>query len=115
LTRVDTINSYSQALRENPFQGQTFALTNLMVEADTTGAFSIFIYGRRYTASGRVVDRLVYTRADLTADASTEEEFNWLGRSPIVFEEGETAVIRILDDALVTGRIAASGYYYRDN
>ena len=106
-------NSYLQVKRDNPFAGQQFALTGLVLEADTTLVWDILIYARRYQANGRVSDRLLFSRIDLTVDASTEEEFNWLARSPLITEPGETILIRIRDDALVTGRIAASGFFFR--
>ena len=106
--------SYAQTLRDNPFGNQRFALTNLVLEADTTGVWTISIYARRYQPDGRVSDRIIYQRADLTADASTENEFDFLGKAPLITQPGETVLIKILDDALVTGRISATGFFFTE-
>jgi hypothetical protein len=106
--------SYSQNLKDNPFSGLRFALTFLQVEADTNLVWSIQIFGRTYQGNGRVRDRLLYQRGDLTADASTENEYDWLATAPIVTAPGETLLVRIFDDALVTGRIAIAGFFFSD-
>lgn len=110
----DATNAYNQTLKDNPFKGQRFALTFLQVEADTTTTWQVRVYGRTYQADGRVRDRLLYSRTDLTVDASTENEYDWLARSPIVTAPGETVLIEITDDALVTGRISFSGFFFVD-
>ena len=114
LHRPDTADSYNQNLRDNPFAGQRFALTGLTLEANTTGVWTVTISARRYEPDGRVVDRIVFSKADLTADASTDNEFDFLGVAPIVTAPGETLLIEILDDALVTGQISASGFFFRE-
>jgi len=110
LTGVDTINSYSQEVRDNPFRGTQTVIQNITALADSTTAWRIRVYAVKYSAGGVRTDRVVYERND-TVDV-TEEVID-LSRAPLVSGVGEAFLVEILDDALVTGRIQVSGIIVR--
>lgn len=108
LSRVDTIDSYSQGLRDNPFAGRCAVLQRATLFANTTGAWQIQVRAVRYQADGRRDERLVY-QWDATADVT--DELLDFEDAPLISGAGETLLIEILDDALVTGRIGYTGLF----
>lgn len=99
-----TAGAYTQTLKDNPFSGQTQALTFLLANLDSTAAWSLDVHCVRYKADGRRDERQVFGTT-ATADV-TDEILDWLADAPLVCAEGEAILIRASDDALVTGLIA---------
>lgn len=97
--------SYTQTLKENPFDGQRAYLTSVVAVVDSTGAWDLNIFARRYV-NGSVDERLVYSTS-ATTDAT--DEILDFSRAPIISAPGETFLIEVVDDAMVTARIAATG------
>ena len=93
---------------ENPFSGKRAVITNIVAYADSTTAWTLSVYARRYQPDGAVAERLVYQTVD-TTDAT--DEILDFSRAPLVSAVGETFVVQVLDDALVTGKISVSGFF----
>jgi hypothetical protein len=106
--RPATVDSYAQAIRTNPFGNMQLVLTEVVGNLDSTSAWTFSIYAVRYSNDGTPSERLVYQRTD-TTDATDYSKFT--AASPLVLRPGETALIYLTDDALVTGRISVAGYF----
>jgi hypothetical protein len=96
-------------LIENPFESRRVAITTIVAYANSTNAWTLSVYARKYRADGAVDERLVYQTVE-TTDAT--DEILDFSRAPLVSGVGETFVIEILDDALVDGKISVAGFFF---
>lgn len=106
-----TAGTSVQTLKANPFEGRRTVLTRVSAVVDSTSVWDLNIYAVRYSAGGTRSERLVYTTSD-TTDA-TNEELTFLQQAPLVSNPGETFLISVTDDALVTATISYTAYFVR--
>lgn len=101
-------NSYAQSLKVNAFDGRRVVLTYVRANVDSTTAWDLRIIAVKYRGGGLRDERVVYF-TNATTDA-TDKVLDF-SDSPLVSGPGETFVIEVLDDALVTGNINYNAFF----
>ena len=105
-----TANSYTQTAKDNPFSAQRVALTHVRANVDSTTAWELRILAVRYRAGGSRDERVVYF-TNATTDVT--DEILDFSDAPLISAPGETFLIEVLDDALVTGNIDYDAFFFR--
>lgn len=100
--------SYYQTQKDNPFEGQRAVLTYILANVNSTSAWTLEVRARKYRPGGSVDERVVFSTVD-TTDAT--DEILDFSRAPLISGPGETFLITVADDALVTGNVQYSGYF----
>lgn len=103
----------TQALLPQPFGNRRAVLNYVNAVVDSTSAWTLTIYAVKYIADGRRLERIVY-ETSATAD-DTEEILDFLKDAPLVSRPGETFLVQVTDDALVTAIININGYFLPSN